>query len=64
MRDTAVRPRKEKEFNFFFFSLSCFSEKGVTFDTAHKGMYTELAILYSKYREEKLLEFLRQYCTK
>jgi hypothetical protein len=39
-------------------------ETGITKDGAHKGMYTELAILYSKYREEKLIEFLRQAVSK
>jgi len=39
-------------------------ETGITKDGAHKGMYTELAILYSKYREEKLIEFLRQAVAK
>lgn len=39
-------------------------EKGVTLEKAHKGIYTELAILYSKFREEKLMDFLRQYAGK
>eukprot|EP00179_Madagascaria_erythrocladioides_P027344 CAMPEP_0198339874 /NCGR_PEP_ID=MMETSP1450-20131203/41547_1 /TAXON_ID=753684 ORGANISM="Madagascaria erythrocladiodes, Strain CCMP3234" /NCGR_SAMPLE_ID=MMETSP1450 /ASSEMBLY_ACC=CAM_ASM_001115 /LENGTH=1712 /DNA_ID=CAMNT_0044044827 /DNA_START=107 /DNA_END=5242 /DNA_ORIENTATION=+ len=33
-------------------------------DDLHKGIYTELAILYSKYREEALLEFLRQHAAR
>merc|ERR1711991_513674 len=40
-------------------------EKGINSgEKLHKGMYTELAILYSKYAEEKLMEFLRSSASK
>jgi clathrin heavy chain len=39
-------------------------EKGVTLEKAHKGIFTELAVLYSKFREEKLMDFLRASANK
>lgn len=39
-------------------------ETGLTNEAAHVGMYTELAGLYSKYREEKLMEYLKAQYTK
>ena len=34
-------------------------ETGITLERAHPGMYTELAILYSKFHEEKLMDYVR-----
>jgi clathrin heavy chain len=34
-------------------------EAGLPLESAHAGMFTELAVLYSKYREEKLMDYLR-----
>jgi len=34
-------------------------EQGITTESAHAGLYTELAGLYSKYKEEKLMEFIK-----
>lgn len=34
-------------------------EAGIGVDTAHVGLFTELAGLYSKYKEEKLMDFLK-----
>jgi len=45
----------------YFTELIQLMESGINenSDRAHAGMYTELAGLYSKYKEEKLMEFLR-----
>lgn len=36
-------------------------ETGMSLDKAHIGIYTELAILYAKYKPETLLEHIRNY---
>jgi len=36
-------------------------ETGMTLERAHIGIYTELAILYAKYKPETLLEHIRNY---
>jgi clathrin heavy chain len=36
-------------------------DTGLTMENAHVGMFTALAILYSKYREDQLMEHLRLY---
>jgi len=43
----------------FFDEAITLLETGITLEKAHPGMFTELAILYSKYAEEKLMDFLR-----
>ncbi|KAI4834912.1 clathrin heavy chain [Plasmodium brasilianum] len=39
-------------------------ENGLSNDRAHVGIYTELGILYAKYKPEKLMEFIRNYANK
>ncbi|KAJ3029464.1 hypothetical protein HDV00_009596 [Rhizophlyctis rosea] len=45
----------------FFDELMSLLEAGLGLERAHMGMFTELAILYSKYRPEKLMEHLRLF---
>ncbi|GAW83572.1 clathrin heavy chain [Plasmodium gonderi] len=39
-------------------------ENGLNNERAHVGIYTELGILYAKYKPEKLMEFIRNYSNK
>ncbi|EMD46427.1 clathrin heavy chain, putative [Entamoeba histolytica KU27] len=39
-------------------------EAGLKIENVHVSMFTELAILYSKYKEEKLYDYLKQYVAK
>lgn len=39
-------------------------DTGLQSDRAHVGMYTELGILYAKYKPEKLMDFIKLFCTK
>lgn len=39
-------------------------EAGLHLERSHAAMFVELAILYSKYRPEKLMEHLRLFCSK
>lgn len=36
-------------------------EQGVNMDRAHQGIYTQLGILYAKYKEEKLMEHVKLF---
>ena len=36
----------------------------MTGERTHVGLYTELGILYAKYRPERLMDFIRQYSLK
>jgi len=47
-----------------FAELIQLMETGLQNENAHVGMYTELAGLYSKYREEKLMDYLKAQYTK
>mmetsp|Transcript_59562 Transcript_59562/g.174212 ORF Transcript_59562/g.174212 Transcript_59562/m.174212 type:complete len:1727 (+) Transcript_59562:54-5234(+) len=47
-----------------FEELIALLDSGLTSDRAHVGMYTELAILYSKYRSEKLMDFIKLNTTR
>uniref|UniRef100_A0A7S4QZJ1 Clathrin heavy chain n=1 Tax=Alexandrium monilatum TaxID=311494 RepID=A0A7S4QZJ1_9DINO len=42
-----------------FEELIALLDSGLTSDRSHVGMYTELAVLYSKYRPEKLMDFIK-----
>jgi len=42
-----------------FEALISLLDSGLTGDRAHIGMYTELAILYAKYKPEKLMDFIK-----
>lgn len=44
-----------------FEELVSLLESGLGLERAHVGMFTELAILYSKYKEEKLMEHLKLF---
>lgn len=48
----------------FFLELIALLEAGLNLERAHMGMFTELAILYSKYAPEKLKEYLEMYATR
>jgi clathrin heavy chain len=39
-------------------------ENGLNLERAHMGMFTELAILYSKYRPDKLMDHIKTYATR
>ncbi|KAJ3054850.1 hypothetical protein HK097_000656 [Rhizophlyctis rosea] len=45
----------------FFDELMSLLEAGLGLERAHMGMFTELAILYSKYRPERLMEHLKLF---
>ncbi|EGC39262.1 hypothetical protein DICPUDRAFT_45258 [Dictyostelium purpureum] len=45
----------------YFNELISLLESGLASERAHVGMFTELAILYSKYKEEKLMEHLKLF---
>lgn len=45
----------------YFEELVTLLEAGLGLERAHVGMFTELAILYSRYKEEKLMEHLKLF---
>lgn len=45
----------------YFEEIMALLESGLGLDRAHVGMFTELAILYSKYKPEKLMEHLKLF---
>ncbi|KXS18347.1 clathrin heavy chain [Gonapodya prolifera JEL478] len=45
----------------YFEELMTMLEAGLGLERAHMGMFTELAVLYSKYKPEKLMEHLKLY---
>eukprot|EP01111_Echinosteliopsis_oligospora_P009445 TRINITY_DN2769_c0_g1_i2.p1 TRINITY_DN2769_c0_g1~~TRINITY_DN2769_c0_g1_i2.p1 ORF type:complete len:1719 (-),score=461.34 TRINITY_DN2769_c0_g1_i2:59-5215(-) len=47
-----------------FEELIALLDTGLDQERANSGMFTELAILYSKYKEEKLMEHLKKYSQK
>jgi clathrin heavy chain len=49
------------EKNGYFEELMSLIEAGLALERAHMGMFTELAILYSKYKPERLMEHLRLF---
>ncbi|EFA76771.1 clathrin heavy chain [Heterostelium album PN500] len=52
---------KQYEDRGYFNELISLLESGLASERAHVGMFTELATLYSKYKEEKLMEHLKLY---
>lgn len=52
------------QFLGFFDELLQLLEASLGLERAHMGMFTELAILYSKYRTEKLMDHLKLYCSR
>lgn len=49
------------EYSGYFDELISLFEQGLVLERAHMGMFTELGILYSKYRPEKLMEHLKLF---
>mmetsp|Transcript_25742 Transcript_25742/g.76663 ORF Transcript_25742/g.76663 Transcript_25742/m.76663 type:complete len:1721 (-) Transcript_25742:262-5424(-) len=47
-----------------FEELISLIDAGLSHERAHVGMYTELAILYTKYKPEKLMDFIRMNTAK
>jgi len=39
-------------------------EQGILLDRAHQGLYTQLGVLYCKYKEEKVMEHIRLFVTR
>ncbi|EGG20648.1 clathrin heavy chain [Cavenderia fasciculata] len=52
---------KQYEDRGYFNELISLLESGLASDRAHVGMFTELAILYSKYKEDKLMEHIKLF---
>ncbi|KAI9024950.1 hypothetical protein CLU79DRAFT_745569 [Phycomyces nitens] len=52
---------KTYERNGFFDELIHLLETGLGLERAHMGMFTELAVLYSKYAPEKMMEHLKLF---
>ena len=52
------------EFRGYFTELLALLESGLGLERAHMGMFTELAILYSKHKADSLMEHLRLFCSK
>jgi clathrin heavy chain len=50
------------EYQGYFKELLVLLEAGLGLERAHMGMFTELAILYSKHQPESLMEHLRLFC--
>ena len=48
----------------FFDELMTLLEAGLGLERAHMGMFTELAVLYSKYRPARLMEHLKLFCSR
>lgn len=44
-----------------FNELIAVLEQGINLDRAHQGMYTQLGVLYAKYKEEKLMEHIKLF---
>lgn len=49
------------EYNGYFKELISLFENGLSLERAHMGMFTELAILYTKYEPEKTMEHLKLF---
>jgi len=45
----------------FFQELIAVLEQGINLERSHQGMYTQLGVLYAKYREEKLMEHIKLF---
>jgi len=47
-----------------FDELIALLEQGILLDRAHQGLYTQLGVLYCKYKEEKVMEHIRLFVTR
>lgn len=45
----------------YFDEVIAVLEQGINLDRAHQGMYTQLGVLYAKYKEEKLMEHIKLF---
>lgn len=45
----------------YFQELIAVLEQGINLERAHQGMYTQLGVLYAKYKEEKLMEHIKLF---
>lgn len=52
---------KQYEWNGYFDELIALMEQGLGLERAHMGMFTELAILYTKYKPEKVMEHIKLF---
>eukprot|EP00916_Digyalum_oweni_P021100 GHVL01035078.1.p1 GENE.GHVL01035078.1~~GHVL01035078.1.p1 ORF type:complete len:1411 (+),score=249.62 GHVL01035078.1:264-4496(+) len=52
------------EVDGFYEEMILLLEAGLGSDRSHVGMYTELGILYAKYKGEKIMEFIKIYAAK
>jgi len=52
---------KHYETGAHFEELITLMEQGIMGERAHQGMYTQLGVLYAKYKEEKLMEHIKLY---
>lgn len=52
---------KQYEYNGYFEQLISLFENGMALERAHMGMFTELAILYTKYQPEKTMDHLKLF---
>jgi len=48
----------------YFEELMSLLDAGLSNERAHVGMYTELAVLYTKYKPEKLMDFIKMNASK
>jgi clathrin heavy chain len=48
----------------FFDEVIQLLEQGINLDRAHQGIFTELGVMYSKYKEEKLMEHIKLFWSK
>jgi len=48
----------------YFDELIALLDQGLSAERAHVGLYTELAILYSKYKPEKMMDFIKMNTAK
>ncbi|KAG8907666.1 hypothetical protein FRB99_002744 [Tulasnella sp. 403] len=55
---------KEYEKRGYFDEVLSLLEAGLSLERAHMGIFTELSILYSKYRPEKLMEHLKLFVSR
>ncbi|BFZ57862.1 Clathrin heavy chain [Savitreella phatthalungensis] len=52
---------RQYEYNGFFEELMTLMEAGLSLERAHMGMFTELAILYTKYRTEAVMSHIKLF---
>ena len=45
----------------YFQEVIAVLEQGINLDRAHQGMYTQLGVLYAKYKEDKLMEHIKLF---